>query len=377
MKKINYFIFIFLLAITTHAKTNQILGKWHAKSLGRVLTYFYYKTPAQLIFTKTTFKWQYTQKKEQIIEEGNYKIAAPNKIDFYLKRVMINEENWKKSSKHYQGIFKVKNNKLYISFYEKGLQQRPAFLGDEDSQIYEKGHSGVQNIKNNYTDKIIFSVSPYLKSEYLSWKYLPLTQFLSQSLKKEVRFTISLDNHHLITDLQKGIIHFAVVPPLIYKKYKDKFNYLLSIKTKETNHFNYVIFTRNDHKIKNKKDLKTKVLLAADHNAASYLSLKKHFKNKKTFKKVLFMGCYKNILDSVYQKKVDCGLVSKRSFNLASYFYQGKNKLVTYKEIRTKPYPIIIVSKKKRALFKKLKKAFLVISKNSLILNRLGASGFF
>lgn len=192
----------------------------------------------------------------------------------------------------------------------------------------------------------------------------PLTNYLSQELKRPVTLKLSPDMGAAIDNTAKGNVDLAYLTPVAYLRANDRGNARLIVKTVTNGKasFRLMIVVKENSPIKTVDDLAGKSFAFGDQKAllqraavvGAGMPLEKLGEQQ-------FIGHYDNIVRAVMNGDFDAGILK----DTMAYKWQGKGIRILYSTPDLPPYNITASKNVDDATLEQLQKAFLKLnSKN-------------
>ena len=186
----------------------------------------------------------------------------------------------------------------------------------------------------------------------------PLTQYLSQVLKRPVKLKLAQNMPGAIDDISSGTVELAYLTPVAYIKSHEKGNARLVAKTvtKGRGTFKLMIVVKDDSPIKTTEDLKGRSFAFGDKAAllqrAVVVGSGVKLDSLGSYK---FLGHYDNIVRAVLHGEFEAGILK----DTKAYKWEGKGIRVLYSSEELPPYNIAASSNVDDELLAKLKEAFI------------------
>ncbi|KPK11520.1 MAG: phosphonate ABC transporter substrate-binding protein [Acidithiobacillales bacterium SG8_45] len=192
----------------------------------------------------------------------------------------------------------------------------------------------------------------------------PLTNYLSQELKRPVTLKLSPDMSAAIDNTAKGKVDLAYLTPVAYLRAHDRGNARLIVKTVTNGKasFKLMIVVKESSQIRTVDQLAGKSFAFGDQKAllqraavvGAGMPLEKLGEHK-------FIGHYDNIVRAVMNGDFDAGILK----DTMAYKWQGKGIRILYSTPDLPPYNIAASKNVDDATLDQLRKAFLKLnSKN-------------
>jgi len=195
-------------------------------------------------------------------------------------------------------------------------------------------------------------------------RLLPLTQYLSQALKRPVELVVAASMSTAIHDVSAGNVHLAYLTPVAYIRSHEKTDTRLIAKTM-TNHkpdFKLNIIVRNDSSIHTVDQLANKRFAFGDPSAllqrAVFSSTGINFQQLKHYD---FLDHHDNIVRGVMHRDYDAGIVK----DTMAYKWRDKGIRTIYSSNEFAPFNITAAPLLDKQLYKKIRNAFLKLDINN------------
>ena len=192
----------------------------------------------------------------------------------------------------------------------------------------------------------------------------PLTNYLSQELKRPVTLKLSPDMGAAIDNTTKGNVDLAYLTPVAYLRAHERGNARLIVKTVTNGKasFRLMIVVKETSPIKTVEDLAGKSFAFGDQKAllqrAAVVGAGMPLEKLGDYK---FIGHYDNIVRAVMNGDFDAGILK----DTMAYKWQGKGVRILYSTPDLPPYNITASKNVDDATLKQLQTAFLKLnSKN-------------
>lgn len=192
----------------------------------------------------------------------------------------------------------------------------------------------------------------------------PLTEYLSDVLRRPVTLKLSPNMPAAINDVASGSVDLAYLTPVAYIRSHNKGNTQLVAKTvtKKKASFQLMIVVRGDSSIKTVSDLVGKKFAFGDKAAllqratvvGAGMELDK-------FERYEFLGHYDNIVRSVLHGEYDAGILK----DTMAYKWEGKGIRILYSSPELPPYNIAASAKLDKKLLNQIKHAFINLDVNN------------
>jgi len=195
-------------------------------------------------------------------------------------------------------------------------------------------------------------------------RLLPLTEYLSKALNREVKLKLSPNMPTAIKEVANGEVDLAYLTPVAYIRSHDMGQTQLLVKTITQNKgsFKLMIVVREDSQIKSINDLIGKRFAFGDKAAllqrAAVVGADMPLEKLGNY---AFLGHYDNIIRAVLHGEFDAGIVK----DTMAYKWQGKGIRILYSSPDLPPYNIAASGKLSSELVQKLKRAFLDLDPNN------------
>jgi phosphonate transport system substrate-binding protein len=194
-------------------------------------------------------------------------------------------------------------------------------------------------------------------------RLVPLTQYLSEALGKEVKLKLSSNMPEAIRAVSHHNVDLAYLTPVAYLRAHAMGGAKLVVKTvtKGKASFKLMIVTRQDSPLQNVQDLIGKRFAFGDPAAllqratvvGAGMPLEK-------FSQYKFLGHYDNIVRAVMRREFDAGILK----DTMAYKWQKKGIRILYQSPDLPPYNIAASSKIDDATLAKVRQAFLALDVN-------------
>lgn len=189
-------------------------------------------------------------------------------------------------------------------------------------------------------------------------RLLPLTQYLSQALKRPVELVVAANMSTAIHDVSAGNVHLAYLTPVAYIRSHEKTDTRLIAKT-ITNHkpgFKLNIVVRNDSPIRTTDQLANSRFAFGDPSAllqrAVFSSTGINFKQLKHYD---FLDHHDNIIRGVLHRDYDAGIVK----DTMAHKWRNKGIRTIYSSGELPPFNITASPKIDNPLYQQIRSAFL------------------
>ena len=192
----------------------------------------------------------------------------------------------------------------------------------------------------------------------------PLTNYLSQVIKRPVVLTLSPDMASAIKEVSQNTVELSYLTPVAYIRSRDAGNTKLIAKTVTNNNasFQLMIVVRDDSPITTVQQLAGKKFAFGDPAAllqrAVVVNAGMPLENLGEYR---FIGHYDNIVRGVLNRDYDAGILK----DTMAFKWRGKGVRILYSSAHLPPYNITASSKVDDALLEKLKRAFLQLDINN------------
>ena len=189
----------------------------------------------------------------------------------------------------------------------------------------------------------------------------PLTDYLSQTLKRPVTLRLSPDMGGAIKEVASGNVQLAYLTPVAYLEARKKGKAQLIVKTvtKGKGSFRLMIVVRQDSPIKSVNDLAGKDFAFGDKKAllqrATVVGAGLPLGKLNSYK---FIGHYDNIVRAVISGDFDAGILK----DTMAYKWQGKGIRIIYESPDLPPYNITASRDVSPETVAELRKAFLSLN---------------
>ncbi len=192
----------------------------------------------------------------------------------------------------------------------------------------------------------------------------PLTQYLSETLNRNVSLRLSPNMGVAIQDIISGKVDLAYLTPVAYLRAHEKSNAQLLAKTVTNGKasFQLMIVVKQNSPIKTVHDLAGKTFAFGDKRALLQRAavVSSGFKLKQ-FKEMKFLGHYDNIARAVLNGDFDAGILK----DTKAFKWQNKGLRILYRSPHLPPYNMAASKNVGPELLAQLKQAFLALnSKN-------------
>lgn len=192
-------------------------------------------------------------------------------------------------------------------------------------------------------------------------RLLPLTEYLSDVLKRPVVLKLSPNMPAAIHEVASGAVELAYLTPVAYIRSHSKGNTQLVAKTitKKKSSFQLMIVVREDSPIKTVEDLIGKKFAFGDRAAllqrAAVVSSGIQLEQFGSFG---FLGHYDNIVRAVMHGDYDAGILK----DTMAFKWEGKGARILYRSPDLPPYNIAARGDIDKQLLAQLKNAFLKLN---------------
>jgi len=192
----------------------------------------------------------------------------------------------------------------------------------------------------------------------------PLTDYLSQTLKRPVTLRLSPDMGSAIDEVASGHVQLAYLTPVAYLEARKKGHAQLIAKTVTNGKgsFRLMIVVRQDSQVKTVNDLAGKDFAFGDEKAllqrATVVGAGLPLNRLHSYK---FIGHYDNIVRAVISGDFEAGILK----DTMAYKWQGKGIRIIYQSPELPPYNITASPNTSPATVSKLRKAFLALNANN------------
>ena len=189
----------------------------------------------------------------------------------------------------------------------------------------------------------------------------PLTDYLSQTLKRPVTLRLSPDMGGAIKEVASGNVQLAYLTPVAYLEARKKGKAQLIVKTvtKGKGSFRLMIVVRQDSPIKTVNDLVGKDFAFGDEKAllqrATVVGAGLPLDKLHSYK---FIGHYDNIVRAVISGDFDAGILK----DTMAYKWQGKGIRILYESPDLPPYNITASRNVSPKTVAELRRAFLSLN---------------
>ena len=189
----------------------------------------------------------------------------------------------------------------------------------------------------------------------------PLTDYLSQTLKRPVTLRLSPDMGSAINEVVSGNVQLAYLTPVAYLEAQKKGKAQLIVKTvtRGKGSFQLMIVVRQDSPIKSVKDLAGKDFAFGDEKAllqrATVVGAGLPLDKLHSYK---FIGHYDNIVRAVISGDFDAGILK----DTMAYKWQGKGIRILYESPDLPPYNITASRNVSPKTVAELRRAFLSLN---------------
>ena len=189
----------------------------------------------------------------------------------------------------------------------------------------------------------------------------PLTDYLSQTLKRPVTLRLSPDMGGAIKEVASGNVQLAYLTPVAYLEARKKGKAQLIVKTvtRGKGSFQLMIVVRQDSPIKSVKDLAGKDFAFGDEKAllqrATVVGAGLPLDKLHSYK---FIGHYDNIVRAVISGDFDAGILK----DTMAYKWQGKGIRILYESPDLPPYNITASRNVSPKTVAELRRAFLSLN---------------
>jgi phosphonate transport system substrate-binding protein len=189
----------------------------------------------------------------------------------------------------------------------------------------------------------------------------PLTDYLSQTLKRPVTLRLSPDMGSAINEVVSGNVQLAYLTPVAYLEARKKGKAQLIVKTvtRGKGSFQLMIVVRQDSPIKSVKDLAGKDFAFGDEKAllqrATVVGAGLPLAKLNSYK---FIGHYDNIVRAVLSGDFDAGILK----DTMAYKWQGKGIRIIYESPDLPPYNITASRNVSPKTVAELRRAFLSLN---------------
>jgi len=189
----------------------------------------------------------------------------------------------------------------------------------------------------------------------------PLTQYLSETLKRPVVLRLAPNMGVAIQDTISGKVDIAYLTPVAYLRAREKSNTRLLVKTVTQGKasFQLMIVVKQNSPIKKIHDLVGKTFAFGDKRALLQRAavVSSGFKLEQ-FKEIKFLGHYDNIARAVLNGDFDAGILK----DTKALKWQNKGLRILYQSPHLPPYNIAASKNISPELLAQLKKAFLALN---------------
>ena len=192
----------------------------------------------------------------------------------------------------------------------------------------------------------------------------PLTQYLSESLKRPVSLKLAKDMPGAIRDVSDRRVELAYLTPVAYIKSHKRGDTQLVAKTvtKGRGSFKLMIVVRKDSPIKTVAALQGKSFAFGDRAALLQRAVVVGSGIKlEMLGSYQFLGHYDNIVRAVMHGEFDAGILK----DTKAYKWQEKGIRILYASDELPPYNIAASSKVDKELIEKIRKAFLKLDEKN------------
>lgn len=195
-------------------------------------------------------------------------------------------------------------------------------------------------------------------------RLIPLTKYLSDTLKRPVILTLSPNMEDAIQNVVNGRVDLAYLTPVAYIRSHDKGNTRLIVKTVTDNKasFQLMIVAREASDIHKVEDLAGKSFAFGDKAAllqrAVVVGAGMPIDNLGSYQ---FLGHYDNIVRAVLNKDFDAGILK----DTKAFAWSGKGVRIIYSSPHLPPYNIAATNGMPDDLYEQIKKAFLELNVNN------------
>ena len=189
----------------------------------------------------------------------------------------------------------------------------------------------------------------------------PLTDYLSETLKRPVTLRLSPDMGSAIKEVASGNVQLAYLTPVAYLEAQKKGKAQLIVKTvtKGKGSFRLMIVVRQDSPIRSVNDLVGKDFAFGDEKAllqrATVVGAGLPLDKLHSYK---FIGHYDNIVRAVISGDFDAGILK----DTMAYKWQGKGIRILYESPDLPPYNITASGNVSPKTVAELRKAFLSLN---------------
>ncbi len=223
--------------------------------------------------------------------------------------------------------------------------------------------------------------------------YNAVLDYISEKTDIELELVVEIDYDSIGKNINDGKLDIGILPSTAYVKAKQRYKNILYLcssvgKREKKSTYSSNIVVKKGGDITNFQDLKDKYFAYVDEDSSSgYLFPKAEMlvnwkiNPDKYFKKILFLGTHKNVLDAIYDERADAGAVSQHA--LSCYTDKHGDVFEVLETINDIPFDAVIISKKMDVkLQKKIKKTLLEIDFNTTnktgnkVLNNFFLGGF-
>lgn len=189
----------------------------------------------------------------------------------------------------------------------------------------------------------------------------PLTDYLSQTLRRPVTLKLSPDMGSAINEVASGNVQLAYLTPVAYLEARKKGGAKLIVKTvtKGKGSFRLMVVVRQDSSVKSVNDLVGKDFAFGDERAllqrAVVVGAGLPLNKLNSYK---FIGHYDNIVRAVISGDFDAGILK----DTMAYKWQGKGIRIIYQSPDLPPYNITASQNTSSQTVSELRKAFLALN---------------
>lgn len=192
----------------------------------------------------------------------------------------------------------------------------------------------------------------------------PLTQYLSDSLKRDVVLKLSPNMGAAINEVASGAVEIAYLTPVAYLKARDRGNAQLIAKTVTNGRasFQLMVVVKQDSPYHNINDLIGKSFAFGDKRALlQRAAVAQAGLSLEQFSRYQFLGHYDNIARAVANGDFEAGILK----DTMAYKWELKGLRILYRSPQLPPYNITVSSKVDEPTVKELRQAFLSLNKNN------------
>ena len=195
-------------------------------------------------------------------------------------------------------------------------------------------------------------------------RLIPLTRYLSTTLKRPVILTLSPNMEDAIQNVVNGRVDLAYLTPVAYIRSHEQGKTRLIVKTVTDNKssFQLMIVSRDDSDIHKVEDLAGKSFAFGDEAAllqrAVVVGAGMPMEKLGNYQ---FLGHYDNIVRAVLNRDFDAGILK----DTKAYAWRDKGVRIIYSSPHLPPYNIAATKGMDDALYQKIQKAFLALNINN------------